>query len=217
MQININDQTIQFHVEYGKRKNITLDMSPEGLITVKAPTKTPESSILEFVRANSKSILTFLEKLEHRQYIARSKNYQENENFLYLGKACPLKELLDEIPTTDDEIQVQLKRFYTTKTRELIKKRVKQYEKVIGVKAKSITIVESARAWGTCNSNKELTFNYRLSMAPISVIDYVIIHELCHILHMNHDRSFWRKVGSYDTNYKASEDYLARVGGFMTI
>jgi hypothetical protein len=54
-------------------------------------------------------------------------------------------------------------------------------------------------------------------MAPVEVIDYVIIHELCHLLHMNHDRSFWRKVGSLMPDYKEKEEYLARYGRAMTL
>ena len=80
-----------------------------------------------------------------------------------------------------------------------------------------MTIVDSHNAWGTCNSLKELTFNYRLSMSPLPVIDYVVVHELCHILHMNHDRSFWRKVGTFDPDYKNHEAYLTRFGGVMTL
>ncbi|MDD5934617.1 MAG: M48 family metallopeptidase [Clostridiales bacterium] len=87
----------------------------------------------------------------------------------------------------------------------------------MNVQSKSTTIVDSPKTWGTCNNRKELTFNYRLSMAPIPVIDSVVIHELCHIFHLNHDRSFWRKVGSYDEHYKEHEDYLNRLGFFMTI
>jgi hypothetical protein len=54
-------------------------------------------------------------------------------------------------------------------------------------------------------------------MAPIEVIDYVIIHELCHLTHMNHDRSFWRRVGSVMPDYKAKEEFLARYGQAMTL
>ena len=53
-------------------------------------------------------------------------------------------------------------------------------------------------------------------MAPVEVIDYLIVHELCHIVHMNHDRSFWRLVGSVLRDYKKSEEYLMRQGGYMT-
>ena len=115
------------------------------------------------------------------------------------------------------EVQLVLKKFYTTQTKEIVKKRVKHYEKIIGVKAKSITVLDSPKTWGTCNSYKELTFNYKLSMAPLPVIDYVVIHELCHILHLNHDRSFWRKVGAFDPDFKKHEDYLSRFSSVMTI
>jgi predicted metal-dependent hydrolase len=81
----------------------------------------------------------------------------------------------------------------------------------------TIEVVESKTKWGSCSSDKNLTFNYRLAMAPIEVIDYVIIHELCHLLHMNHDRSFWRRVGSIMPDYKEKQDFLARNGHSMTL
>lgn len=217
MQIVFNETTIYYNVQYSKRKQITMDITPEGLITVKAPTKTTEAELNAFMESNKKMLLALQERLENRKYISSKKSYEETENFLYLGKACTLSELLDEVPETEEEIQLQLKKFYTKKTKQFVKKRVSYYESIIGVKAKGITVVDSPKTWGTCNSLKELTFNYKLSMAPLSVIDYVVIHELCHILHMNHDRSFWRKVGMYDSSYKEKQDYLARFGGFMTI
>lgn len=217
MDIMLQDQLISFQVYYGKRKKIALEMTPEGLIIVKAPSKTTQIEILDFVTANSKLILDYKKQLENRVYISRHKNYDTTENFLYLGKAHSLDSLLPIIPETEESIQVLLQKFYTTETKKIIKNRIKHFEKIINVKAKNITIVDSSRTWGTCNNFKELTFNYKLSMAPLPVIDYVIIHELCHILHLNHDRSFWRKVGAFDPNYKEHQDYLARFGGVMTI
>ena len=217
MQLTINDTTIVFTVQYNKRKKLALEASPEGHIVVKAPTKTSEEEILQFVRANSKPLIELQKRLDNRRYISSEKTYDENELFLYQGRGCTLSELLTEIPSTDEEIQAALKKFYFKKTKQIVKKRVKHYESVIGVQAKAISVVESNAAWGTCNSLRELTFNYKLSMAPLSVIDYVVIHELCHILHMNHDRSFWRKVGMYDRDYEAKQAYLARFGAVMTV
>jgi len=217
MQITIDDKIIYFNVQYSNRKKIEMDINPDGHITVKVPSKTPEEDILHFLSLNSNPLLKLYNKLENREYISSNKSYNHEENFLYLGKPLKLGDILESIPETDEEIQIQLKKFYIAKTKEIIKKRVKYYENIIGTKAKSFSIVESSGTWGTCNSTKVLTFNYRLSMAPLNAIDYVVIHELCHIFHMNHDRSFWRKVGSYDKDYKENEEFLKKFGGVMTI
>ena len=99
----------------------------------------------------------------------------------------------------------------------VVEERIKIYHKQLKVNPKIIEIVESKAKWGSCSSNRKLTFNYRLAMAPIDVIDYVVIHELCHLLHMNHDRSFWRRVGSIMPDYKEKEAYLARNGHLMSL
>ncbi|WP_028829334.1 M48 family metallopeptidase [Proteocatella sphenisci] len=217
MQIEIKGKEVVFNIEYSKRKKMSLDVTPEGYVTVKAPPKTDEAEIIEFVKSNSKEILSVLEKLENRRYITREKSYVSEETFLYLGYARSLSQLLDQIPDSDEKSQEMVKKFYLSKTGEIVKKRVKHFEGIIGVKAKSVSIVDSPSTWGTCNSLRELTFNYRLSMASESVIDYVVIHELCHMHHLNHDRSFWRKVGSYDPSYREHQEYLARFGPFMSI
>ncbi|MBP7907753.1 MAG: M48 family metallopeptidase [Proteocatella sp.] len=217
MQIEIKGREVVFNVEYSKRKKLSLDITPEGYVTVKAPPKTQESDITDFVISNSREILKVLEKLENRRYISREKSYESDETFLYLGNAFSLSDIIGEIPDSDEKAQEMIKKFYVSKTGEIVKKRVRHFEGIIGVKARSVSVVDSPATWGTCNSLRELTFNYRLSMAPQEVIDYVIIHELCHILHLNHDRSFWRKVGSYDPDYREHQDYLARFGPFMSI
>ena len=217
MQIKLDNTTITFEVQFSKRKKISLEVSPEGYMTVRAPSKTSETEIINFMHSNATRLLEIQTKLDNRKYISSQKTYHSEELFLYLGRACHLNELLNPIPETEELIPQQLQKFYMTQTKKIVKKRVKHFEKVISVKAKSITVVDSPRTWGTCSSRKELTFNYKLSMAPMIVIDYVVIHELCHILHLNHDRSFWRKVGTYDPNYKQNQDYLSKFGNFMTI
>lgn len=217
MQVIINEVPIHFEVQFSKRSKITLDVSDDGYLTLKVPTKTSEQAIMDYMKSQSKFLLSLHDRLQNRQYISDQKSYHEKELFLFLGKALPLHELLEDIPSTEESIQLALKKLYTKKTKQLVKKRVAHYEKVIGIKAKSITVVDSPRTWGTCSSNKDLTFNYKLSMALPQVIDYVVIHELCHILHMNHDRSFWRKVGMFDPNYKQHQAYLEKFGGVMTV
>ena len=217
MEYCIDEITITFQVQYTKRNQFALDISPEGHITVKAPKTATESELYAFIQKNKKPLLKLQKRLDNPVYVSRTKSYHEEENFLLFGQVCKLCDLLPEPLESEEEIQIALKKVYTQKTKKIIRERVAHYEKIIGVKSTSITIVDSIKYWGTCNSKRELTFNYRLSMAPLATIDSVVIHELCHILHMNHDRSFWRKVGSYDTNYEQNHAYLDRLGFVMTV
>jgi len=219
MQITLADRTIYYQIQYVKKSKMVLEISSDGMIMIKAPIKTPIEAIEEFLQKNKKEINRVYDRIENRKVITARKEYYAEETFLYMGKALQLVELFPDktLPENKHDIEEILKKFYTSETKKIISKRVKHYEKIIGVKAKSVTIVESRGTWGTCSSDKELTFNYRLSMAPLESIDYVVIHELCHIFHMNHDRSFWRKVGSIDRNYKEHAKFLERYGVVMTV
>ena len=92
--------------------------------------------------------------------------------------------------------------FYTRKSRKLIEKRLRLYQPSFKVKYKSFSKENHPNKWGSCSSNRHLTFHWRLILFPLNVIDYVVIHELCHLIHMNHDRSFWRLVGKICPKYK---------------
>ncbi len=95
-----------------------------------------------------------------------------------------------------------LKSFYIKACRKLITQRLKLYQPHMKVKYRSITIESTNDRWGSCSSQRHLTFHWRLMLFPLKVIDYVVVHELCHLMHMNHDRSFWRLVGKIYPEYK---------------
>ena len=135
--------------------------------------------------------------------------------FLYLGKQYFLHELIETKESNEEELKKSLKKFYFSSCKKIVGERIKSYQMQLKVKPKSIEVVESKTKWGSCSSSKKVTFNYRLAMAPIEVIDYVIIHELCHLTHMNHDRSFWRRVGSIMPDYKKKQDFLATYGHWI--
>ncbi|WP_411346255.1 M48 family metallopeptidase [Paenibacillus sp. WLX1005] len=218
MNIIINNESIHCHVEYSKRKKVAIQLDPNGLLTVKVPNGTSDEDITRFVQRNSKPILDYLHKLAERQPLPETRTYAEAEDtFMYLGKEQPLQSLISVEDADEEELRVRLKKFYFTSCKKIILERMQPYMQQLKVKPKSVDIVESTTRWGSCSYDKKLTFNYRLAMAPIEVIDYVIVHELCHLLHMNHDRSFWRKVGGLMPDYKDKEEYLARYGRYMSL
>ncbi len=118
---------------------------------------------------------------------------------------------LDDKPSTtysDDLLNTALHSFFFKQSKRFIEKRVTHYLTHFKVKPRKITIEKSIKKWGTCNAQRELTFNYLLITKPPEVIDYVVVHELCHMTHLNHDRSFWRLLGSILPDYKALEKKL---------
>lgn len=142
--------------------------------------------------------------------------FQEKEKFLYLGKVYDLDQLIEIGELNEEELKRDLKKFYISRCKKIIGERILTYQSRLRVKPKTVEIVESTTKWGSCSSSKHVTFNYRLAMAPVEVIDYVIIHELCHLFHMNHDRSFWRRVGSMMRDYKKKQEFLEQYGHLMT-
>lgn len=111
------------------------------------------------------------------------------------------------------DISETLQKFYVKESKKIIGERLKLYQTHIKVKYKSFSIENDKGKWGSCNSSKHLTFNWKLILFPIEAIDYVVVHELCHLMHMNHDRSFWRLVGKLQPQYK---DAMAILGSTKT-
>lgn len=107
------------------------------------------------------------------------------------------------------DLSATLKRFYTRETRKLVEACVNRYRTHFPTVA-AIYIKDSMKFWGQCNGKRELTFHWQLSMIALDAMEYVVIHELCHLLHLNHDRSFWRLVGKYCANYESMQTILAQ-------
>lgn len=216
MKVEYENEIIEFNVQYGKGKKLAIKMDPFGFLTVKAPNGTSKETIIQTIKSNGKWLIEKMAENKAKEVSPNARQYENEGTFLYLGKEHHLDELI-EIGNLDQEmLKNNLKKFYMKSCKEIVEERIKIYQEQLKVKPKTIEIVESRVKWGSCNSHRNLTFNYLLAMAPIEVIDYVIIHELCHLLHMNHDRSFWRRVGSIMPDYKEKEAYLEFYGRSMT-
>ena len=217
MKVKFENETIEFNVKYGKGKKLSLQIDAFGFITLKVPNGTSKEIIIQAIESRGKWILEKMSENKATQVTSNARKYHAQGTFLYLGKERFLYELIEIDELDEETLKRNLKKFYFTSCKNIVEERVKLYQVKLNVKPKSIEIVESKAKWGSCNSHKNITFNYRLAMAPIDVIDYVVIHELCHLLHMNHDRSFWRRVGNIMPDYKEKEEYLARNGQSMSL
>jgi len=219
LTIEMQGHNINCHIEYGKRKKVSITMDLPYMVTIKVPNGTSEDMIRQLVEQHGDVILKKSALMQRALDGPQAKEYEDEGKgkFLLFGKEHALHELIPVEGLTEEELRANLKKFYFAECKRMIGERIGRYQQELKVKPKSIEIVDSPTKWGSCSWDKKLTFNYRLAMAPLEVIDYVIIHELCHIHHMNHDRSFWRRIGSIMPDYKTKEDYLMRNGRAMTL
>lgn len=126
----------------------------------------------------------------------------------YLGEMRPIDEWISADGLSETELLDEVSKFYIKMSKQITKERTELYQKSLGVVARSIRIDKIGKRWGSCNTKKEITYNYLIVTLPMDLIDYIVVHELCHIHHMNHDRSFWRKVGSVMPDYKKRMELL---------
>lgn len=114
-------------------------------------------------------------------------------------------------PAEHKRLQTMEKR-YRNSARDIFTKRVAYYHQFTGGNYTSITIRDQKSRWGSCSSRGTLSFNYRLVFAPPKVLDYVVVHELCHLTHMNHSKDFWNLVGQVMPEYKEYKKWLREHG-----
>lgn len=109
------------------------------------------------------------------------------------------------IPHSDRE-----KREYVEKARKLILERVEYFNQYYGFSYNRLAIKNTSSQWGSCSSKRNLNFNYRLYFLPIQLLDYIVVHELCHLKEMNHSKNFWSLVGQTIPDYKNRRKWLER-------
>ena len=111
------------------------------------------------------------------------------------------------------EVQRQyLEKRYREAAKEYIPKRVDDFVTLTGGSYERITIRDQKTRWGSCSGRGTLSFNWKLMLAPPAILDYVVVHELCHLTHMNHSRDFWQAVECVLPDYKERRQWLKEHG-----
>lgn len=184
MNIENDFENIQFNIIYSPRKTLSLEIKPDDF-TIRAPKGIPRREINNFVKSKQSWIKKQLSKIQARQ------------------------EALEQFPVfTMDEI-----RELADKALVVIPERVKKYAQIVGVDYGRITIRNQHSRWGSCSSKGNLNFNCLLMLFSDEVIDYVVVHELCHRKHMNHSAAFYAEVERVFPEYRKCQKWLKENGG----
>ncbi|MGB3367292.1 MAG: SprT family zinc-dependent metalloprotease [Acidaminobacteraceae bacterium] len=231
MKLIIEDREINYFIEYRKRKSVEIRIEPSGMVRVRAPKGSDESKVLELLESKSKWIIEHMDKYFEAKEKKPESDYESGDMYRVLWKTYELKLVINSeifksvakidkdhivVESNTDEREVIAKAIdtlYRQEARKIIKARVKIYQSHFKSKPKEITFKNEKSRWGSCTSDRVINFNYRIIMAPLNIVDYLVVHEMCHLAHMNHSKSFWTMVGGILPDYKESREWL-KYNGF---
>lgn len=170
---------MNYELKRSKRKTMSIKVAEDGSIIVSVPLRTSQRAADAFVEANSEWISRALEKTRLRR---------ENKA-KYIIPEC-------DIP------------LYKKRAKEYLPERTMYWASRMGLSPSYVHITSAEKRYGSCNAKKGICFSYRLMAYPADVIDYVIIHELAHIVHFNHSAAFYALIEKYMPDYKKKQNIL---------
>ena len=208
-----------------KRKTLALIVKPDGSLLVRAPLRTSNVLIHEFVEKNR----GWIEKQQakaHTTLPAAARQYFPGEMFLYLGTSYPL-EIVEGHASREplrldgnfklaashqSEAALAFERWYRKQAQRIVPARVELFARQYDFSYRRIGITSARTRWGSCSATGSLSFSWRLILAPLVVVDYVVVHELVHTVFHNHSKRFWHRVGTILPDYQVHRRWLRENG-----
>jgi len=198
-------------------KRLSLTINEKGEFIVRAPIGLREEEIFKFIK--EKEDWVSKKQGNVKKILSANSRLINYEDALYLGKRYEVVEVkgLDSALVDDNKLYIPYSKnkkirnifnFLVNKSEQLIITRVEYFSKLMKLKYNNFKLINSVAKWGMCDSKRCIYINWKLIMLPTDIIDYVVVHELSHLLQMNHSKIFWDIVASIMPDYKRRKDIL---------
>ena len=230
-----NDIDLKYEVVRSRRSTADIVVERDGRVVVRVPRPLSDQRIASIVSSRSLWIYKTLAEWRDANATRILREYRNGEGFLYLGRSyrlllvsaqaepvllkggrfCLRRDLVEK-----GDIQpakAALRDYFTTRALERFRQRVDYFAPKVGVTARRLAVRDLNNRWASCSPNGNLAFHWKCMMAPASVIDYIIVHELCHIHHLDHTEAFWNEVDKIIPDYQSKKEWLRRNGASMDI
>jgi len=217
-----------------RQKYIRIRVRPDK-ITVSAPRNCTQKEMKRFLHEKTDWIDATLSKMADKREALDQKKSMHNGEMLLRGRWKPLKnmgqhELASRWKFSENDDSVFYKTpdgssdlppdevllgYYRYLAKNEIPYRLYQFSEELPFQFKKVFIRSQKTKWGTCSSKGNLSFNWRLIKCPYWIWDYLFIHELCHTVHMNHSKEYWKLVGSYYPDFKKAKQWIKKNGALI--
>jgi predicted metal-dependent hydrolase len=223
--VQFGNTTINYQVQRSeRRKTVSIGVDHQG-VTLTAPSETDSSHLQQLVYSRGPWIIRKQSNLrDSAQVVSSERRFVSGEEVRYLGRQYRLKRIPNtqkvrlygrflEIPDLENIplLRSLIVEWFCLRAEERLPERVQLYSRRLGVSVPPIFVRDQQSRWGSCNAKGELRFNWRIIMAPMSLVDYVVAHELCHLEHLDHSSSFWKRLRQIMPDYRKRRDRLAEL------
>lgn len=204
------------------RRTVALSVKADNRVVVLAPYFASTNAVVDFVKKN----LPWIQKRRQSNAIKTAelqRSYTPGDTVEYLGRPYQLVEgtgprihldgnrlIIPKVSATT--VHRKLTQWYKAQATDIFLDRLSLYEPKVGHQHRSLRLSSAKTRWGSCTTNGTISLKWNLVMAPIWILDYVIVHELCHLVHMNHSASFWKLVKSICPEYREATRWLKTNG-----
>lgn len=210
-------------IRTSRRKSADIRVE-EGAVSIVVPADTCVKKIDQILQAKRQWIREKM-FLQREMAAPSTKEFVSGEAFPYLGRNYRLKvergpfapvkllngRLVVRVPEGSQQphmIRNALVRWYKRQAAQKLTEKVNRFAPVVGVKPAGVSIKTFKSRWGSCTAKGELEFNWLIMLAPNRMVDYVVVHELCHLLHHDHSPEFWREVARVMPDYQQCKEWL---------
>ncbi|MCA9398736.1 MAG: M48 family metallopeptidase [Candidatus Omnitrophica bacterium] len=218
-------------VRSSARRTMSIGIDEKGNVKVSVPYYCQEASIKTFLKEKEGWIVKGVETARKNQKHVDQKRFRHGNRFLYLGRMYPLEVLEGDVKRarvdfdqnkwvvtippglnekqTEETVKLKMLKWYRAQAEETLGGRIFHYSRIIGEEPAKIAIRTQKRMWGCCDYNtRVIHLNWQIIMSPLCVVDYVVVHELCHLIIPNHSRRFWSKVRKFMPDFDIHRKWL---------
>ncbi|MBL9115065.1 MAG: M48 family metallopeptidase [Verrucomicrobiaceae bacterium] len=229
------DKDLSYTVIRSRRKTADIVVERDGRVLVRAPKALTDRRIRTIVESRKLWIYKTLAEWRDANATRVLRGYRNGEGFLYLGRSyrlllvanqeepvqlksgrfCMRRDLVESGHAT--RAKEALRHYLTERALERISQRVAYFAPKVGVASRRVAVRDLKNRWASCSANGNLAFHWKCIMAPASVIDYIVVHELCHLHHLDHTEAFWNEVDKLIPDYRERKDWLRTNGAAMDL
>jgi predicted metal-dependent hydrolase len=226
------DKDLSIEVVRTKRRKTASIKVIDGAVQAIVPDQLSDARVEGLIQKRTSWIR---KKLREQSQIVtpKPKEYISGESFTYLGRNYRLKvsrgtdqevklkggylEVGLPKKPKDGDIRNALVEWYEQHALERLTEKTNRYAGIMGVSPNSVSVQDYKARWGSCSSKGEISYNWRIIIAPHHIVDYVVAHELCHLKHPNHSPAYWKSVKREVSDYEVCRQWLKEHGSSLVI